>query len=67
LIYFFFPGVSIAFYATFLFKLVGLSIKQDPNESDDNYKQKVSYYTGYVFIALGVSQALCGFTMNRIG
>lgn len=27
--YFFFPGLCVAFYATFLFKLIGLSIIQD--------------------------------------
>ena len=67
MMYFFFPGVSIAFYATFLFKLVALSIKQDPDEQEDDYKQRVSYYTGFVFIALGISQALTGFIMSRIG
>lgn len=59
--------MAIGFYATFLFKLVGLSIKKDDGEIDDDYKKRVSYYTGFVFIALGISQALTGFVMNRIG
>ena len=65
--YFFFPGLCVAFYATFLFKLIGLSIIQDAGESDSDYHKRVSFYTGLVFISLGVSQAITGFAMNRVG
>jgi hypothetical protein len=30
--YYFFPGLCVAFYATFLFKLIGLSIKRGEDE-----------------------------------
>jgi hypothetical protein len=67
LYYYFFPGLCVAFYATFLFKLIGLSIKQNANEPKSDYNKRVSFYSGLVFIALGVSQALTGFVMSRIG
>lgn len=67
LFYYFFPGLCVAFYATFLYKLIGLSIKQDPDEVKADYNKRVSFYSGLVFISLGVSQALTGFVMSRIG
>jgi MFS family permease len=67
LFYYFFPGLCVAFYATFLFKLIGLSIKQAEDETKTDYNKRVSYYSGLVFISLGVSQALTGFIMNRVG
>ena len=65
--YYFFPGLCVAFYATFLYKLIGLSIKQGANEQKSEYNKRVSFYSGLVFISLGVSQALTGFVMSRIG
>ena len=66
-IYYFFPGLAVGFYATFLYKLIGLSIKQESGQSDDDYNKKVSFYSGLVFIALGLSQALTGLILNRVG
>ena len=66
-LYYFFPGVAVGFYATFIYKLIGLSLVQEEHESDDDYNKKVSFRSGMVFIALGFSQALTGFIMNRVG
>ena len=66
-LYYFFPGVAVGFYATFIYKLIGLSIIQGEHESDDDYNKKVNFRSGMVFIALGFSQALTGFIMNRVG
>jgi hypothetical protein len=67
LTYYFFPGMCVGFYATYLFKLIGMSIVQDSGEDTTDYNKRVSFYTGLVFIALGLSQAITGFVMNRIG
>jgi hypothetical protein len=66
-IYYFFPGLCVAFYATFLFKLIGLSIKREWNEEKADYNKRVSFYSGLVFIGLGISQALTGIIMSKIG
>lgn len=63
--YFFFPGLTVAFYAGFLYKLVKLSIIQEDHEDEDTYNKRVNEYEGYVFITLGLSQILTGFWMNR--
>lgn len=63
--YFFFPGLCVGFYATFLYKLIALSLPIEQDESTDDHSKRVSFYSGLVFIALGVSQALTGFLMNR--
>ena len=64
-IYLYFPGITIGFYATFLANLVKNSIPQEPDQSDADYNDRINYLKGYVFIALGVSQALTGLVMNR--
>jgi MFS family permease len=65
--YFYFPGVAIGFYATFLYKLVAYSLPQTPDQTDDDYQKFLNYRNGYVFLALGVSQACVGIFMNRFG
>jgi MFS family permease len=67
LMYYFFPGMCVGFYATYLYKLIGMSISKDKGEEEDDYTKRVSFYSGLVFIALGASQALTGFVMNRVG
>lgn len=63
--YFFFPGLCVGFYATFIYKLIALSLPIEEDETVEDHNKRVSYYSGLVFIALGVSQALTGFLMNR--
>ena len=65
IIYLYFPGVTIGFYATFLSSLVKGSNSQEVDESDKDYEDRINYLKGYIFIALGVSQALTGLIMNR--
>lgn len=67
MIYFYFPGICIGFYATFLYKLIGISLPKDNNETEDDYNQRVYFYTGLTFISLGVSQAIVGILLNRFG
>jgi hypothetical protein len=35
--------------------------------SKDEYDQQLSFYSGLVFITLGISQAITGILMNRFG
>ena len=65
IIYLYFPGVTIGFYATFLSNLVQHSIPQEAGQSDADYEDRINYLKGYVFIVLGVSQALTGLVMNQ--
>lgn len=67
ILYYFFPGLCVGFYATFLYKLIGLSLPQKSDETVDDYNKRVSFYSGLVFISLGVSQALTGLLLNRFG
>ena len=67
IMYYYFPGLCVGFYATFLYKLIGLSLPQNSDELDDDYNKRVSFNSGLVFISLGVSQALTGFLLNRFG
>ena len=64
-IYLYFPGITIGFYATFLANLVKGAVPQDAGEADADYNDRINYLKGYVFIALGVSQALTGLVMNQ--
>jgi hypothetical protein len=57
-IYYFFPGLTIGFYATFVSTLVSSSLPFTTG-------QDLIVSTGYVFIALGVSQSITGLVMNR--
>lgn len=34
IVYYFFPGLTVGFYATFIYKLIGLSLPQESDESD---------------------------------
>ena len=64
-IYLFFPGVTIGFYATFVSTLVAESLPQGADESTDDYDKRIDTMRGYVFITLGVTQAISGFIINR--
>lgn len=66
-LYYAFAGVTIGCYAGFVYKLVARSYKQSTDQTDDDYSKQLKFYTGLVFIALGVSQVLAGFVMNRVG
>ena len=66
-LYYFFPGLCVGFYATFLYKLIDLSILPNVDEDPDEYKKRVNFYSGLVFIALGVSQASTGLLLNKFG
>jgi MFS family permease len=63
--YYFFPGLCVGFYATYIYKLIAFSLPKDSEETDDDHKKRVNFYSGLVFIVLGVSQATTGFLMNR--
>jgi len=60
-----FPGLTVAFYAGFLYKLIKISVKQEDGEDIDVYNKRLNESQGYVFIALGLSQLLTGIFMNR--
>lgn len=62
--YYYFPGIAIGFYATYLTKLIDAAVKK---EDPGNYDTKLDERIGYVFIALGISQACFGLFMNRFG
>jgi hypothetical protein len=66
-IYYYFPGIAIGFYATFLYKLVGYALPQEADQSKEDYDKFLNYRTGYVFLSLGVSQACVGILMNLFG
>ncbi len=38
-----FPGLTVAFYAAFLYKLVKYSIKIDAGENDDDYNKRLNF------------------------
>jgi MFS family permease len=46
---------------------VGLSQPQEVDESDSDYNKRLNLQAGYVFIALGVSQAIFGIMLNLFG
>lgn len=64
-IYMYFPGLTIGFYATFVSTLVSSSIPIDAGETTEDYDSRLNYMRGYVFIALGISQAITGLILNR--
>lgn len=64
-IYFFFPGLTVAFYAGFLYKLVKMSLPKNTDEDIDAYNMRINEHEGYVFIVLGVSMIFMGILMNR--
>ena len=35
IVYYFFPGLCVGFYATFIYKLVGFSLPQETGETSD--------------------------------
>ena len=61
-----FPGLTIGFYAGFLYKLVKINLPQAEGESEDDYQQRLNEFNGYVFISLGFSQLFTGLIMNRV-
>lgn len=65
LLYYFFPGLAVGFYATFIYKLIALSLPIESNETEEDHSKRVSFYSGLVFIGLGVSQAITGLLMNK--
>lgn len=64
-IYFLFPGLTVAFYAGFLYKLVKGSLFQGKDESDEDFNHRINFCEGLTFITLGLSQGLTGIVMNR--
>ena len=67
LLYYTFAGVTIACYTGFIYKLINRSYKKSEGESEEEYEKSLKFHTGLVFIALGISQSLTGFIMNRVG
>lgn len=63
-IYFWFPGLTVSFYAGFLYKLVLDSLNQDEGESDEDFKHRVNFSEGLVFMTLGLSQLVTGILMR---
>ena len=66
LIYYILPGLTVGFYATFIYKLVIFSLPQEPYESDDDYHHRISFKSGLVFIVLGGGMAFTGLSMKYI-
>lgn len=64
-IYYLFPGLTIGFYTSFLYKLIVFSVKQDDGETDNDFQHRLNFSEGLVFISLGLSQLLTGILMNR--
>ena len=61
-----FPGLTVGFYATYIYKLVIFSLPQEIDENDDDYSQRINFYSGLVFIVLGTSMAATGFILKFI-
>lgn len=64
-IYFWFPGLAVACYAGFLYKVVQSSLQKEQGETDEDFNHRVNFSEGLVFITLGVSQMMTGLLMNR--
>ena len=59
-------GLVIAFYGAFLYKIINLSIANDPNLNDQENNENLEKKAAYVFILLGVSEFIGGFMVSYV-
>lgn len=57
----------MSFYAGFLYKLVTGSVTQNEGESEEDFKHRLNFCEGLVFITLGLSQLFTGLLYNSFG